>query len=206
MEQQHVMVLKGLPQILGADQVARNLRRPIVDFQVVEPAPVHQFHQRRRLQRTIDLVHRLVAEFQPIGQPRPQPRIGIGRNRQPHRRSPSPRQHDLLHRVQQIVDLFVVLENDVGVAADAESGRGGHFAVGKHRAQVRRDHVFHRRHVRFRLRRQRHPSRQLARHRHDDDPAVGQFGGAIPHEQTRHVQLQIRQQRAGLQFLNGQRR
>ena len=55
-EQQHVVVLDGLPQIVGPDQVAGHLRRPVVDLQLVESRPVDDLHQRRSLLRAVDFV------------------------------------------------------------------------------------------------------------------------------------------------------
>ena len=55
------MVLDGVPEVVGPDQVARRLRRPIGIPQILEARPVGNFHQRGGVQRGVDLVNFLRA-------------------------------------------------------------------------------------------------------------------------------------------------
>ena len=137
--------------------------------------------------------------------------IGPGGNGQPHGHPAPPRQHDLLHRVEQVFNLFVVLQHHVGVAGNAKGGRGRHFASRKGRGQVRRDHVFHRRQMNALLCRQADQPRQLGGHGHNTTRSACGVRAARERRPLRvyergHVQLQVRQQRPRRQVLHRQRR
>ena len=68
------------------------------------------------------------------------PRVGAGGEFQPHGGPAAAVEHRLLDRVQQVAGV-VVLDGHVGVARDAEHGRGQHLAAGEQLADVGGDHV-----------------------------------------------------------------
>ena len=128
-------------------------------------------------------------------------RIGAGRNLQADRRPPLPREHGPLDRFEHVVGL-VALDGNVGVAGDAEEGRG-------------RD-LRHRGRARPRWPRSRLPSGPGGRRR----PAGGPSGKSAAERASRRsarspsalvsrdgdVPLQSRQPRRRMQLLDRQRR
>jgi len=119
--------------------------------------------------------------------------IGAGGNRQPDGVAPPARQNHLLHRAEQVVDLFVVVQHDVGVAGDAKGAGRRHVGAGKTGRQALGDHVFHGGPMRALGRRERNPSGQLTGDRHDRQPLDRRTVGAGHRQSRRDVQLQVGQ-------------
>ena len=141
MEQEHVVIGEGLEQVVAAQQIARRLRRPLDVLQLLEARPVRQFHQGRPVERGVHLVDFLGLQLHQLVEPGANAGIGGGRDLQADRRPPLPREHGPLDRLEQVVGL-VALDGNVGVAGDAEQGRGRDLGAGEERAHVGRDHVF----------------------------------------------------------------
>ena len=191
-------------RFVGADQVAGRLRRPVVDLQLVEARPVGQLHQRRGLQRAVDLVHvlrrRACSQSASHFSMR---RSGCGEigSRTGAAAPPDSTTSSIASSRSPTSSRRTI---DVGVAGDAEGGRGHHLAAGEHGRGVGRDHVFQPRQSTCLLGgRAAESSAATGGHRHDHDPLRPARRGG---QHRRHVQLQVRQQRRRIKLLDRQRR
>ena len=171
MEQQHVVGLDCFPQVFGADRSRGTCGGQSSIFRSSNPAgrqsPSGPRPPADRRFRTL-----VLAKPQPLGQPVPHARIGIGRDRQPDgaRRRRDNTTSSIACSRSSISSSSC--EHDVGVAGDAKRGRGLDLAVREQGRQVRRNHIFHPRQMGVLLGGQGHQPRQLAGHGHDHNPLV----------------------------------
>ncbi len=132
-------------------------------------------------------------------------RSGRGGNDQPHRRPPPPIRHRLLHRAEHVAGA-VAADRHVGVAGDAEDGRGQDFVAGEDGRGVGGDNVVQPRQADA----VRPPAALIQRENcvgdgQHDDPLRGTSPRRRCRQHRRHVPLLARQKRRRIEVLHGQR-